>query len=62
MCQQQGKTSRTGKRAIQLAASAVEGSLDLDLLFSVLFSFPAAVTELFQGVFKCVHRQFWVEG
>ena len=30
---QQSKTSRTGKRAIQLAGSAVEGSLDLDLPF-----------------------------
>jgi hypothetical protein len=39
--QQQNKTSRTGKRAIQLAGSAVEGSLDLDLILLVLSSFPA---------------------
>jgi hypothetical protein len=38
---QQSKTSRTGKRAIQLAGSAVEGSLDLDLAFLFLSSFPA---------------------
>ena len=38
---QQNKTSRTGKRAIQLAGSAVEGSLDLDLAFLFLSSFPA---------------------
>ena len=38
---QQGKTSRTGKRAIQLAGSAVEGSLDLVLVFLFLSSFPA---------------------
>jgi hypothetical protein len=33
--------SGTGKRAIQLAGSAVEGSLDLDLVFLFLSSFPA---------------------
>ena len=36
---QRDKTSRTGKRAIQLAGSSVEGSLDL--IFLVLSSFPA---------------------
>ncbi|MGO8699611.1 MAG: hypothetical protein ACLQVY_18080 [Limisphaerales bacterium] len=38
--QQRDKMSRTGKRAIQLAGSAVEGSLDLDfdLLGFVLLS------------------------
>jgi hypothetical protein len=41
--QQHDKTSRTGKRAIQLAGSAVEGSLGLDLLFLFLSSFPATV-------------------
>jgi hypothetical protein len=41
MREQQSKTSRTGKRAIQLAGSAVEGSLDLDLVFLFLSSFPA---------------------
>jgi hypothetical protein len=40
MLQQQNKTSRTGKRAIQLAGSAVEGSLDLDLDSLFLSSFP----------------------
>jgi hypothetical protein len=52
--QQQSKPSRTGKRAIQLAGSAVEGlasakppaqpgslGLNLDLLFLFLSSFPA---------------------
>jgi hypothetical protein len=43
MCQQQGKTSRNGKRAVQLAGSAVEGSLDLDLVFLFLSSFPVMV-------------------
>jgi hypothetical protein len=33
MCEQQGKTSRTGKRAIQLAGFAVECLLILDLVF-----------------------------
>jgi len=33
--------SGTGKRAIQLAGSAVEGSLDFDLVFLFLSSFPA---------------------
>jgi hypothetical protein len=40
---QQSKTSRTGKRSVQLAGSAVEGSLGLDLVFLVLSSFPAMV-------------------
>jgi hypothetical protein len=35
------KTSRIGKRAIQLAGSAAKGSLDLDLVFLFLSSFPA---------------------
>src|ERR1700730_14098549 len=39
--QQRSKTSRTGKRAIQLAGSAVEGSLGLDLSFRFLSCFPA---------------------
>jgi hypothetical protein len=39
--QQHNKTSKTGKRAIQLDGSAVEGSLDLDLIFLVLSSLPA---------------------
>lgn len=38
---QHDKTSRTGKRAIQLAGSAVEGSFGLDLVFLFLSSFPA---------------------
>ena len=33
ICQQRSKTSRTGTRATQIAGSAVEGSLDLDLFF-----------------------------
>jgi hypothetical protein len=37
----QRSKSKTGKRAIQLAGSAVEGSLDLDLIFLVLSSLPA---------------------
>jgi len=36
---QRDTTSRTGQRAIQLAGSAVKGSLDLDLVFLFLSSF-----------------------
>ena len=43
MCEQQSKTSRTGKRAIQLAGSAGEGSSGLDLAFLFLSSFPPRV-------------------
>jgi hypothetical protein len=39
--QQRSKSSRTGKRAIQLAGSAVEGSLGLDFIFLFSSSFPA---------------------
>jgi hypothetical protein len=36
-----GYNEQNRSRAIQLAGSAVEGSLDLDLLFLFLSSFPA---------------------
>jgi hypothetical protein len=48
--QQRGKTSRTGMRAIQLAGSAVEGSLGLDLLFLFLSSFPATARVVFEPI------------
>jgi hypothetical protein len=40
--QQRSKTSRTGKRAFQLAGSAIESSLDLDLIFLFSYSLPGA--------------------
>jgi len=42
--------SRTGKRAIQLAGSAVEGSLDLDLDFLFLSSFSGHGGVVFKPV------------
>jgi hypothetical protein len=47
--QQQSRTSRTGKRAIQLAGSAVEGSLD-----SAPGQRPSAVAIGFSAALDCV--------
>src|SRR5258705_9435574 len=46
MSKQRSKTSSTGSRAIQLAGSAVEGSLGFALIWFVLSSFPAMASSL----------------
>jgi len=51
MSKQQSKTSRTGSRAIQLAGSAVEGSLGFALILFVLSSFPAMAAWSLRGDF-----------
>jgi hypothetical protein len=56
--EQQSKTSRTGKRAIQLAGSAVEGSLDLDLVFLSNDQRSKGSNHIFAR-FVIVNRTFW---
>jgi len=50
--QQQSKTSRTGKRAIQLAGSAVEAPLGLDLVFLFLTSVPGMAAWSLRACFE----------
>jgi len=52
---QRDKTSRTGQRAIQLAGSAAKGSLDLDLVFLFLSSFPATAA---WSLSRLIHLDF----